>query len=79
MCVSLLNVNLNLFLLTDFFTFPSSSPLPLASCSALVCEPERDSDGHTVFVGLGNGQVIEFRLSKDLNRFEKKKIFYSKR
>lgn len=44
----------------------------------MFCEQERDSDGHKVFVGLGNGQVQEFRLSKDLNRFEKKKTFFSK-
>ena len=45
----------------------------------MVCEQERDNDGHRVFVGLSNGQIHEFRLSKDLNRFEKKKTFYSER
>ena len=44
----------------------------------MVCEQERDNDGHIVFIGLGNGQVMEFRLSKDLNKFERKRTIMSK-
>ena len=46
-----------------------------ASCSALACEREEEGDGHIVFVGLGNGQIQEFRMSRDLNRFEKRRTF----
>ena len=49
-----------------------------AACSALVCEQEREGDGHVVLVGLGSGQIQEFRLSRDLNRFERRKTFPSK-
>ena len=43
----------------------------------MVCEQERAGDGHIVFVGLGNGQIQEFRMSRDLNRFEKRRTFHS--
>ena len=34
-------------------------------------------DGHLVYVGLANGEIHEFRLSSDLNRFERKRTFRS--
>lgn len=43
----------------------------------MVYEKEVGSDGHTVYIGLGNGQIQEFRLSSDLNRFEKKRTLQS--
>ena len=53
-----------------FFSF-------LVACSAMAYMKDVDSDGHTVFVGLGDGQIQEFKLSSDLNRFERKKILES--
>lgn len=43
----------------------------------MVYEKEVNSDGHVVYVGLGNGELHEFRLSSDLNRFEKRRTFQS--
>lgn len=34
----------------------------IATCSALEYEAEEESDGHLVFVGLGNGQVQVSKL-----------------
>ena len=44
----------------------------------MVYEKEVDGDGHIVFIGLGNGRIQEFRLSNDLNRFEKKRTLQSR-
>ena len=43
----------------------------------MIYEKEREGDGHLVYVGLANGEIHEFRLSNDLNRFERKRTFKS--
>lgn len=62
LAVTVNKLTFNVFLTTSIYGIYVCQLVTIATCSVLEYEAEEESDGHLVFVGLGNGQIQVSKL-----------------